>query len=648
MRRWLSLLGITATLALGLTVTAPVGTVQAAGLPGPINIFPGSLAASGATMTGNALLDFFAVMTYGAMQSPNAVSAATKTAAAAATGVPAALSEAEVAAKLAAKVKFRMPSVPLGGLTKVAGTVGTAVVGFQLGVSAGNGIGSAIIGHDSAGLICQSVTDAGGIAQGFIGFVSGADCAAFEATEAFQQQANQGITPGVSGGFSCAGTVCAELTGSGHDALGGYSSVPVWTWTVKNWADDYGAGAVTMWFKTPGYAGGGWHSSYEWAGSVDRGEAKDVTCRRAVGGVDTTKRCSYTTEVMPYRDSPLQYGFTEYLMSPGKPDAVTVGEQVVQTSANPTRTLKCIITGTDGIDYMASSDVFTEGGTTAGDPIATPVCPDLPEGVFPTHIRWTEEGGGETHILKDDDVTPEYAQATSMPECMDGSCLLVLNKGTKSCFDLAYECADWFTDPARESTYTCRWGSNAVALEKCTTYAPTFKPDAPTKGELYGDPTTGAPLKDPSQTGQADQTAQGSCFPTGWGIFNPFEWVQKPVGCALRAAFVPRTSVVNANAARIAGSFADSTPGKYVETITTLPILTAGFPTGCEGISVNMGFIPMLGLGTEHYLPACPGDFFAPWTVPVNIFLSVSFAIAGLFVIIRHLGRTFGFSGVDE
>jgi hypothetical protein len=108
--------------------------------------------------------------------------------------------------------------------------------------------------------------------------------------------------------------------------------------------------------------------------------------------------------------------------------------------------------------------------------------------------------------------------------------------GWESCFATLGLCTGWFADPNKSENYQCTQGSLVLSLSACNAYAPTFEPGQP----RYGDPNTGtytpATVTDP--TGTEDDVG-GSCWPSGWGAFNPFAWVYMPVKCALVWAFVP-------------------------------------------------------------------------------------------------------------
>jgi len=191
---------------------------------------------------------------------------------------------------------------------------------------------------------------------------------------------------------------------------------------------------------------------------------------------------------------------------------------------------------------------------------------------------------------------PEWVQdmPTEYPECMGSVCEVTLwrvfnDSPALYCGVAAVGCPEWWSDTAKSSHFECRYSTHVVDLAYCssmrnpgtnsansakivdpetghvTVVTPSVDPDVfrpvdpvrlpdaqpdpnPTVNptpEPTWDPETCVgdvcvPGPDPShETGES-----GVCFPHGWGIFNPVEWVYRPVKCALVWAFVPRPAVV--------------------------------------------------------------------------------------------------------
>lgn len=202
------------------------------------------------------------------------------------------------------------------------------------------------------------------------------------------------------------------------------------------------------------------------------------------------------------------------------------------------------------------------------------------------------------------------------PGCDETLCLLDLElEGVGSCFDNPEECADWYTDPNKTTRYTCTYGGSVVDLGQCVKYARLFKPGALQQGTAYPQPGTSNPSAGPSAptssppntstapgTSVSDPTRNRDCFPTGWGIFNPFEWVFKPVKCALEWAFVPRQEVVNTITNGMRAKWAGSSLVSLLGVLEEGTELTLG-ASGCSGPLVSLNI--MGGEYSGYPLSAC-------------------------------------------
>lgn len=154
---------------------------------------------------------------------------------------------------------------------------------------------------------------------------------------------------------------------------------------------------------------------------------------------------------------------------------------------------------------------------------------------------------------------------TTYPACAGTQCTVVLWKvnGTayEDCFASQSLCDGWSTDTNRATDYACTYGPQGLAygasgvtdigLPGCYMYGPTFSPSQRAAGVIYSDPsvdpaTPGTKVNQPAPvaTPGGPSTASTACFPSGWAAFNPFEWVLKPVECALVWAFEPDPNAV--------------------------------------------------------------------------------------------------------
>lgn len=317
---------------------------------------------------------------------------------------------------------------------------------------------------------------------------------------------------------------------------------------------------------------------------------------------------------------------------------------------DPDRTMKCTITITGGAQFSATAAQYKEGS----GKIVPPHCPAVVQGVTESIKIETLSPGLPTKELYNEPSTPGYRTwATEFPECGSGLCTVDLFKqvgtDTKNCFaaGMAENCADWFTDPNKTQNYKCEYGGKAVALTECTHYADVFKIQQQATGAVYADPETGTSLTpntstkldDGLNTGVMDPEKPRECFPTGWAVFNPLEWVLKPVGCALEDAFVPRPSVIQAQARNITAKWEASPPHRVITAVNTWDFDVT--VSGCEGLpfTIDHWFPASWGfsVGTHAIAPACPGDLLgpvAPWSrVVLNIVITLASATAIVYLV---------------
>jgi hypothetical protein len=237
------------------------------------------------------------------------------------------------------------------------------------------------------------------------------------------------------------------------------------------------------------------------------------------------------------------------------------------------------------------------------------------------------------------------------PQCAGTVCVLDLNKGDTSCFDLEQDCLDWQDDPQKAEKYNCTYAGAVVELAKCWRYAPTFNPQKRDSGEAYapepgakpGAQTSAPPVAPtPSGTAVKDPEKSRECLPSGWGVFNPIEWIMKPVGCALETAFVPRVSAVTASLNTVQSAWRASVIGGVLTTASSWQFVPpAG---GCNGITVDVFF-----LGPPfQVMNACPGQPLASMAFWSRIFGNVMFSIYGAVAITRHIGKIAGYGGLDS
>lgn len=324
--------------------------------------------------------------------------------------------------------------------------------------------------------------------------------------------------------------------------------------------------------------------------------------------------------------------------------------------ADPLRTLSCSVTGSNGQTYTAESAPYRESDGS----LAQPECPALPEGVYPMSVAVDELGPNGPQRIYEEDTTDAYRDwMNTFPECDTGSCvqdLIYIPEG-RSCGDddLIQTCRDWFTDPQRDTKYQCMYKGEPVAVQNCYIYAGLFKEERIAAGAPYSDPNTGqwsggqnAPTPSTIAFAEAVQNPdqERNCFPSGWAILNPVEWVVKPVQCALQWAFVPRPAVVAVEVARSELAWGQTPMG-------TIPAAVDGWGQtmtldGCQGPPVNTGiFMPGESGQVVYPMSAC-SDPAATWAGVSSIAVGLTFSVLGVLAIIRQWGGVVGQRGIGS
>lgn len=283
---------------------------------------------------------------------------------------------------------------------------------------------------------------------------------------------------------------------------------------------------------------------------------------------------------------------------------------------------------------------------------------------YPTHVPYTQPGREIQKVVKPAEIV-EWAE--SFPDCDEQVCKVFLMwidaQGTEvNCYDRPEECEGWYTRADKETKFKCRYGTNLataalLALAECTQLAQLFEQGAVENGQAYPDPakdpasspggqtsTAPAPATPPgSGPGNPEQTRQ--CWPTGWGMFNPFEWVYLPVKCALEWAFVPRQSAINNGNGQIHGAWNNSVIRQFAMSLETL---LAALPDdgGCGGIPLNVT-LPGGVQVSETLLNSC-GPPLAAAAATTKSILTGSIIVATVLACSRYLAVIFGFVGYGQ
>ena len=592
------------------------------GTPNPVNVLPSVLSGAKPTVS---YAEYLALMTRQFAKDPrfwNAVGAIN-----AGTASP-----GQITLVQNEQGRFAVPATKPQQLLKVAGNALSALSSASVGMWMGDTFSRSVLGFDD-GKVCEMNN---GVLSTIASFTNGVDCGAWQA-ELDAAYQNVDATAGNFGAQSCKTATpgdCIELVNIIPSPISGWPDARTMCFKAT-----FSLSSTITFYTNLAATGGSW-------GSTTMGnsfQTETVRCNSVLGAGSTTHSRQYSC-LAPASCWPLRYSV----------NSAGVAAQPVQTStADPSRTMKCTITlvGGGSVSGPASAP-YKE--TDATYPVAE--CPSLTEGQIPSGVQfWSSTPGKPDTKLGEQTITPEYQEfRETFPECSTGTCMLDL-KGPDgvSCFAVQTGCVSWFEDPDKAEKFSCTYGGTAVALTECSLYAPTFKPQNQATGHVYGDPETGAAVN--SQTALAQETGAGvwapsvqdpsterKCFPEGWAMLNPVEWVMKPVQCALEWAFVPRTSVVNAKLDTMKTAMNGTLPGELVAVISGWTIISPG--DGCGGITVDVWF-----LGPPfQIMQACPGDMLAPMANLSRIFGNIGFSIYGAVAVVRHIARIFDYPGLGD
>jgi hypothetical protein len=276
--------------------------------------------------------------------------------------------------------------------------------------------------------------------------------------------------------------------------------------------------------------------------------------------------------------------------------------------------------------------------------------------------------------------TPEYIAdlPSEYPDCFTGTpCQLQLWKvGAGGALDYCGSegqlCSGWAQSPNANDQYQCRYGGYTIALDYCSAFRdptvgilPNTNADgtlipitAPVPTQLPNpvrDPVTNAPLPtlptdlSPDLSAGEGVSAQ-DCFPSGWGVLNPFSWVVLPVQCAMRWAFVPRESVVITQQTVLEDAMQNSFFGETEQLVTSLTTPFYIGSTGCNGpaFTVQMNQFDGPGMNQVYYpLSACdePMRGFAGFfRILSQGFVLIGAGLAG----VRYIAGIVGFVGAGD
>ena len=336
--------------------------------------------------------------------------------------------------------------------------------------------------------------------------------------------------------------------------------------------------------------------------------------------------------------------------------------------AKPKRYLKCSMTFTvSGLKSRKSAEFTEDQG------MPQPLCPvpsskaDRPTGSIVLAECFVADNACQT--IGTTSVSQEYGDwFDTYPECRGGQCKLDLEKkdGARpwaSCFDLENVCAGWWKDDAKTDHYQCVYGTHDVSINECKAYARLFKPEAIDTCSPYADPstgewsggkngdgcgkttTTGTTTATEIGTGLTDPETREACNGDGNG-FDPAGFIVGGLKCIMEWAFVPRPTVIEAEASAVTHSW-DSTIFGQVPALVS-PFESLPIWDGCEGIPIYIEIHwPLEWVLDWNFGAACDAPM-ADTAATVRAVGGGILGLLGIIWLVNSIGSAIGMRGVGK
>lgn len=412
---------------------------------------------------------------------------------------------------------------------------------------------------------------------------------------------------------------------------------------TNNTASDWVGGVALNYVCSSGGVLSSWVASSQ-GGLISAGTSNNYTWNCAVGSV---MLAAFTSDhaTSTYRDPEKHL----YWSSPSYSDSQTVYRA----------TAECVGDGgvvqTITVDYQGNDQ----------DGFMIPSCLQAGAGNLAKSVDVAAKFPGRTDFRNvwsvDADPAPLY------PDCdptMGVGCVLAVWVDGTACLVGDARCLDWQSHSA--SRLQCKWGSYSVPLAKCDMLERAYQTGGAsiTDENVDGNPSTGTGSSPGTGTGSfpteapipsdvpapapgtpGTSTGGPGCWPTGSARWNPLEWVQLPVQCALSWAFIPDAGV-QPSLDRFGAAWDGSDIGVWVSDVSGAGSdlgAAVGANDGCAG---PVWTIP---LGGQDYafrpLDACtaPMSTIAPF---VKAGVGALVVLAGIRAVARPITSSLSLPGV--
>lgn len=260
-----------------------------------------------------------------------------------------------------------------------------------------------------------------------------------------------------------------------------------------------------------------------------------------------------------------------------------------------TATVECI--DNFGVKSTISADSFGDQG---GVKMPSCAAAGRGHGTGVTSIDGYAPGSNVPTRLYSTTFTPDPNKPLCDPGLASGGCVMSISIDGKPCVVGDIQCENWINVDKADSTHTrvsCNQGPYVAVLSACYLLERAYYPGgAPANAaNTDGDPATasntdlngnpmpqpqpapvqagavpggaGAPAPAPAPAPGATPNA-GDCWPSGWGVLNPLEWVYDPIVCASKALFEP-TKDIPTRIGQMQGQFSNKIPITWFTAGTT-------------------------------------------------------------------------------